>query len=128
MQVRASRVRLLEVLDERGDIAPSDDGYQVLWTGSGFIDASGLRIIANELDRRNAAWDATVKADLCDPPATENAIQVDEVNGNVAPASYSLEAIKEFAFSPLTKIEDLQNALLDIASHFDIGAGAGIGP
>lgn len=42
------------------------DGYCYWWppSGQGCVAAHTLRIIADELDRRNATWDAAVKKGL----------------------------------------------------------------
>ena len=51
-----------------------DDGYQYFWIANrGALSASDLRIIADELDRLNADWDAQVKADndVCKNEGTE---------------------------------------------------------
>lgn len=48
---------------ERGDILCGDDGYYVYWpTGNGgSLSSHNLRVIADELDRRNAKHDRQVK-------------------------------------------------------------------
>ncbi|MEM9512870.1 MAG: hypothetical protein AAF978_09365 [Cyanobacteria bacterium P01_E01_bin.48] len=46
------------------DIDTSDDGYCYFFTQRGALSAADLRIIADELDRRNEAWDKQVKEDL----------------------------------------------------------------
>lgn len=57
------RYRVLESVE--ADIVAGDDGYYVYWPeGRGFLGADALRIIADELDRRNEEWHAQVVADL----------------------------------------------------------------
>ena len=47
-------------------IGPSEDGYQYFWPqdNNSCIDAHTLRVIADELDRRNKEWDAKVNDEL----------------------------------------------------------------
>lgn len=45
---------VVEAIDSRGDIDVVDDGEFVLWSPRGYLRASQLRVIASELDRRNA--------------------------------------------------------------------------
>lgn len=48
-----------------GDWLTIEDGFVVYWpTRRGFMTASVLRAIADELDRRNADWAAEVQAEL----------------------------------------------------------------
>lgn len=46
------------------DVITLEDGYQYFDTPRGGLSAYDLRIIAGELDRRNAAWDAKVQESL----------------------------------------------------------------
>lgn len=44
------------------DFVTFEDGYVYFWpTGNGGFEAHQLREIADELDRRNADWDAKVR-------------------------------------------------------------------
>jgi len=45
---------VVEAIDSRGDIDVVDDGEFVLWSPRGYLRADQLRVIASELDRRNA--------------------------------------------------------------------------
>ena len=46
------------------DFVTSEDGYKVYWVESkGFLTATQLREIADELDRLNKGWDEQVKND-----------------------------------------------------------------
>jgi hypothetical protein len=68
--------RLIRMIEERGEFVTGDDGYVVYWPntnpchhpeggttgGGGSYSAAVLRAIADELDRRNAAWDRQVQA------------------------------------------------------------------
>jgi hypothetical protein len=52
------------------DYVMGEDGYYVFWPlkpGGGAFSAWHLREIADELDRRNAAWDEQVRRDLSVP-------------------------------------------------------------
>lgn len=48
------------------DFVVENDGYAVFWPqgNNGFYDAFVLRAIADELDRRNADWHATIMAEI----------------------------------------------------------------
>lgn len=48
------------------DFQHLEDGYLYYWPGQirGAISAQILRLLADELDRNNAAWDAQVKKDV----------------------------------------------------------------
>lgn len=50
------------------DVITLEDGYQYFDTTKGALSAVDLRDIADELDRRNAEWDAKVQAELGSPP------------------------------------------------------------
>jgi hypothetical protein len=55
--------RIIEHVDKNHDFVYGDDGYCIYWvsqTGGG-LTADALRVIADELDRRNADWDANVQ-------------------------------------------------------------------
>lgn len=49
--------------DSEGEFVTGDDGYVVYWPNRcpGAFNAWTLRVFADELDRRNAAWDAQVQ-------------------------------------------------------------------
>lgn len=60
--------RVIDVFDERGDFVSEVDGYIYFWPGNikGSIinvayTSADLRIIADELDKRNASWDKQLK-------------------------------------------------------------------
>lgn len=50
------------------DLVTGEDGYQVYWPhkAAGFLRSQDLRVIAEELDRRNEPWDRQVQEDLGD--------------------------------------------------------------
>lgn len=50
------------------DVITLEDGYQYFDTTKGGLSAADLRDIADELDRRNAEWDAKVRQELGSPP------------------------------------------------------------
>lgn len=60
------RNRVIQMCDERDEFGPLEDGYVYYWPSAkqGAIAAEELRIIADELDRRNAEWDAQVQRDI----------------------------------------------------------------
>ena len=53
------RDKLIKKVDEHKDIVMGDDGYYVFWPirNNGALNANDLRIIADELDKRNEDWD-----------------------------------------------------------------------
>jgi hypothetical protein len=69
---------IIQLVEERGEFVMAEDGYIVYWPttepvkhpsggttgGGGFYPSYVLRAIADELDKRNAVWDAQVRADL----------------------------------------------------------------
>ncbi len=56
------RDKLINKVDEHKDIVMGDDGYYVFWPirNHGALLANDLRIIADELDKRNEDWDNIV--------------------------------------------------------------------
>lgn len=56
--------KLIEVIDQNKDIIAGDDGFYIFWPtriSSGALTAQDLRIIADELDRRNAPWQSQLE-------------------------------------------------------------------
>jgi hypothetical protein len=56
--------KIIATTDSRGDFSPSDDGYMYYWSKHGALSAWELRVLADELDKRNTAWDAEVQKTL----------------------------------------------------------------
>ena len=56
-------LRIIAMSDEYGDFVTGDDGFVVFWPGAGrgAFEAWHLRIIADELDKRNAPWAAQIE-------------------------------------------------------------------
>lgn len=54
--------RVIEVLDKRGDLVTLDDGFVCFWPlgNGGALCSHDLRIVADELDRRNADWEKQI--------------------------------------------------------------------
>lgn len=53
---------LIESCDDRGDIVSLDDGFKYYWVSNrGALSAESLRVIADELDRRNADWKQSIE-------------------------------------------------------------------
>lgn len=47
------------------EISPLDDGFQYFWIKNrGALSAFDLRVIADELDRRNKEWKETIEREL----------------------------------------------------------------
>jgi hypothetical protein len=60
-----STPRCVQIAIERNEFPTMEDGYVVWWPDfCGSIRASELRALADELDRRNAEWDAIVRAEV----------------------------------------------------------------
>lgn len=56
--------RVLRMSEERKEFVTAEDGYVMYWPAGfmgGGYSAPELRILADELDRRNAAWDKEVQ-------------------------------------------------------------------
>lgn len=50
---------IVKIADKRGEFVTENDGFTYWWPqGQGFLSAHHLRELADELDRRNAAWEA----------------------------------------------------------------------
>jgi hypothetical protein len=58
--------RIVEAAERGGDFTTLDDGYVYFWPTSscGAFSANDLRILADELDRRNKEWDDTVQKEI----------------------------------------------------------------
>jgi uncharacterized small protein (DUF1192 family) len=58
--------RIRKHVDDRDELAPSEDGRIVYWQrgGHGYLEANVLRIIADYLDEKNAPWQAQIDKDL----------------------------------------------------------------
>jgi hypothetical protein len=57
--------RLIESCDKHNDIGPLDDGFYRFWVKDrGAVSAADLRIVAAELDRRNAFLEQQLEADM----------------------------------------------------------------
>lgn len=53
---------IIEKIDAEGDFVTGDDGYVFFWpTGVGGLSPWVLRVIADEIDRRNAPLDKSIK-------------------------------------------------------------------
>lgn len=76
---------LIELVDEAGDFVALEDGYIYFWEPHrGCLSAEQLREIADELDRRNKAWNDQVEKDLEQRP-------VPEVRGDGVPVGDAVE-------------------------------------
>ncbi len=58
-----TKKRIIEKLNKDGCFEPLDCGYVHLWpqTTQGAFSADALRVIADEIDRRNEEWDKQVQ-------------------------------------------------------------------
>jgi hypothetical protein len=57
--------RIVELAEKYAEFITNDDGFVVYWPTKerlGYYTAHDLRILADELDRRNAAWEAELNA------------------------------------------------------------------
>ncbi len=56
---------IIAAIDKAGDFGPLDDGYIRFWIkDKGCLSSYDLRVIADELDRRNEQWDRQVQRDI----------------------------------------------------------------
>ena len=55
--------RVISMTDERKEFVTGEDGYVYYWPEGkhGAQSAVDLRILADELDKRNAAWDKNIQ-------------------------------------------------------------------
>lgn len=66
-QTRAERQRIIGITSKREEFVTLDDGYVHLWpqgSPNGAWTSWHLRVLADELDRRNRAWDAMIRKQL----------------------------------------------------------------
>lgn len=55
---------IVQKAEERGDFIQVEDGFWHYFpTGSSFLSAWDLRVLARELDRRNSEWQAIIDKD-----------------------------------------------------------------
>jgi hypothetical protein len=54
---------IVDKAEANGDLVRNESGTWVYWPSGGYLSAWGMRVIARELDRRNAEWEAIVAAD-----------------------------------------------------------------
>jgi hypothetical protein len=59
--------RVVRLANERGDFIRMEDGYTCYWPSSeasrGALPSWALRVLADEMDRRDAAWDSIINGD-----------------------------------------------------------------
>jgi hypothetical protein len=60
------RQRVIETCERALEFQASDDGFIGWWPAKtrGYLTSCDLRIIADELDRRNAEWQRTIDEEL----------------------------------------------------------------
>jgi hypothetical protein len=66
-QTETERKRIIAITDRREEFVTLADGYIHLWpqgSPNGAWSSWHLRVLADELDRRNRAWDARVRKAL----------------------------------------------------------------
>lgn len=64
MEFELSKARLISTCEKRREFVTFEDGYVYFWPGNcmhGALPAWALRALADELDRRNAPWDALIE-------------------------------------------------------------------
>jgi hypothetical protein len=59
------KARVIRMADERSDFVQLEDGYVYYapTSGHGALPPWALRALANEIDKRNSAWDAIIQGD-----------------------------------------------------------------
>ena len=65
-RVKEHREKVIASCDENNEIGPMEDGFQYFWGKKqyGAMSAADLRVIADELDRRNKGWEEQINRDL----------------------------------------------------------------
>jgi hypothetical protein len=65
-QTDAYRQRIIATCEQAIEFHASDDGFIVWWpaVNRGYLTSDDLRIIADELDARNAEWQRTIEQEL----------------------------------------------------------------
>lgn len=68
--------RLILLVEEREDFVRDVDGYVYFAPNraNGHLSASMLRALADELDRRNAPWDAQINQYFAEHPSGDEAV------------------------------------------------------
>lgn len=62
---RMNAKHCIDIAIERNEFLTTEDGYVSWWPAArGYLRAWELRALADELDRRNAEWDAIVRAEV----------------------------------------------------------------
>lgn len=90
------RRHVVEQCDKHDEIALLDDGYYYFWIKDrGAMSASELRIISDELDQRNKAWDEQVMQHMA------TSATVDDVASQEDPPSDQME---QKAYTELVKL------------------------
>ena len=81
VQSAGARLRLIEMAEVRGDFLHEVDGYVYYGpsTNNGHLSSWMLRALADELDRRNAPWDAQINQYFEDHPYTEQPLPFDSL-------------------------------------------------
>lgn len=78
-RVKEHRERVLAKCDEFGEIGPLDDGFRYFWIRNrGAMSAADLRVIADELDRRNKDWQDQIDRELTMMDSTEELVRAAE--------------------------------------------------
>lgn len=63
--MKTERERIIRMVDERQDIVYLEDGFYYYWPDNhGCLSSYNLRIIADELDLRNKAWEDQIEQDF----------------------------------------------------------------
>lgn len=72
-EVTMTNNRLIELADEAGDFVTGDDGFTLFWPDAkiGGFSSTNLRVLADEIDRRNQKWAALLELYMRSPPAED---------------------------------------------------------
>ena len=66
-------LRVISLANERGDFVRMEDGYTCYWPSNeasrGALPAWALRVLADEMEKRDATWDAIIQGDHRTGPA-----------------------------------------------------------
>lgn len=108
---------IIKLIEARGEFITLEDGYVHYWPKSGgALAAAVLRVIADELDKRNAEWDKQVHALAAEPaPAASLPPQM-------VPSGEDYQLLLKLATRAVGELEDYPKiqALMDLtAAHLN---------
>ena len=83
-------MNIIEKIDAAGDFVTGDDGFVCFWPAKvlGAFTSHNLRVIADELDKRNKAWEEDIEKYFREnPPQTRAAISLSDMDLSIEEAN-----------------------------------------